>query len=156
MTLYAHQNRIIEDNPTKTGLFLGTGSGKTRIALLLARGSTLVICPKTQKEDGNWEREASSLGLKVPLTVISKEKFRATASQLLRYDTVIVDECHTVLGMTANTRYRNGREIPKASQLFEALYSYLRRTKPDRIYLLSATILKSPFTVFAARCILNS
>ena len=36
-------------------LFLGTG--KTRTALCLAEGNTLVICPKQQREDKTWERE---------------------------------------------------------------------------------------------------
>ena len=46
--LYEHQLKIITDNRKKTGIFLGTGSGKTLIALSLARGKTLIIAPKTQ------------------------------------------------------------------------------------------------------------
>lgn len=160
MKLYAHQQKIIDDDPKKCGLFLGTGSGKTRIALLLARGKTLVICPKTQKEDGNWEREWQMMlndGVKniESLTTISKETFRRDHEQIQRYNTVIVDEAHTCLGVTPNVRQRNRQTIPRASQLFEALEEYLERTKPSRLYLCTATIMKSPFTVWAAGVLLG-
>jgi len=145
MQLFSHQKAIIEADPKKTGLFLGTGSGKTRIALELARGETLVICPKTQKEDGNWERELKN---KI-VTVISKETFRRDHAKLGRFNTVIVDECHTTAGVTPSVRYRNKQAIPKASQLFEALEAFLTRTCPDRLYLLTATPIRSPMTIFA-------
>lgn len=157
MKLYAHQKQIIDDAPKKIGLFLGTGSGKTRIALLLARGKTLVICPKTQREDHNWERELE--GIKNPhrisLRVVSKEEFRRDATSLPRFDTVIVDEAHTCLGVTPNTRQRKRIPIPKASQLFEALNWYVQFHKPERIYLCTATIIKSPMTVWGAGKILG-
>lgn len=158
------------DNPEWTGLWLGTGTGKTRTALSLAKGDILVICPKTQKEDRNWEREQlaivqAAVGrykgdekvkvMKDRLTVMSKEEFRRDAATLPRFNTVIVDEAHTCLGMTPNTRQRAKETIPKASQLYEALDAYLRRTKPDRLYLCTATIMKSPFTVYAAGCLLG-
>lgn len=152
MILYDHQQKIIEEDKPKAGLFLGTGSGKTRIALLLAKGRTLVIAPKTQVLDKNWEREYGKLlfrGFDM-LTVISKETFRRDHAKLPAYDTVIVDEAHTVLGVTPNVRYRNRKPIPKTSQLFEALEAYLRRTKPARMYLCTATIIRSPMTVWAA------
>ena len=158
MQLYSHQQHIIDEDPKKCGLFLGTGSGKTRIALMLARGSTLVICPKTQKEDRNWEREAQTIGHLFrghDFTTISKETFRRDHATLPAYDTVIVDEAHTCLGVTPNTRYRNKKEIPKASQLYEALEEYLERTKPKRLYLATATIMKSPMTVLAAAFVLD-
>lgn len=149
-TLYEHQQKIIKEDKKKAGLFLGTGSGKTRIALLLARGNTLVICPKTQAEDKNWEREAKKLGmLPQDLYVISKETFKKLAPTLPQFRTVIVDEAHTTLGVTPNIRYRKKQAIPKASQLFEALDEYLRRCPPERFYLVTATIIRSPMTVWA-------
>lgn len=163
--LYAHQQKIIDEDPKKCGLFLGTGAGKTRTALLLARGEILVICPKTQKEDQNWEREYKKIVvdklekyskwqaypvIKPRLTVMSKEEFRRDAHALPRFDTVIVDEAHTCLGVTPNIRYRNRQPIPKASQLYEALEAFLARTKPERLYLCTATIMKSPMTVWGA------
>lgn len=170
MNLYAHQQKIIKEDPLQCGLWLGTGSGKTRIALLLARGSTLVVAPKTQVEDKNWEREYLSLATMdmsngseeatwklndVDLTVISKETFRRDAHLLPRFDTVIVDETHTCLGVRPNTRQVNRKAVPDASQLYEALQTYLKRTKPTRLYLCTASIMKSPFTVWAAGTLLG-
>lgn len=161
MKLYDHQLRIIDDDPKQTGFWLGTGSGKTRTSLMVARGEMLVICPKTQKEDGNWEREyqhlldAGAAKSIQSLTTISKETFRRDHEQMQRYDTVIVDEAHTMLGLTPNTRQRKRVTIPKASQLFEALDEYLARTKPARLYLCTATIMKSPMTVLAAKWLLK-
>lgn len=153
--IYQHQSDIIRDDPKKTGLWLGTGSGKTLIALSLARGKTLVICPKTQKEDRNWEREAQKNKLLVDLTVISKEAFRRDWEHLPRYDTVIVDEAHTCLGVTPNVRQRKKVIVPRASQLFEALQTYLFIHKPARLYLCTATIMRSPMTVWAAATLLG-
>ena len=147
--------KIIREDPHKTGLFLGTGSGKSLIALSLARGKTLVIAPKTQVLDGNWEREVAKNKLKVKLTVMSKETFRRDAHRLQEYDTVIVDEAETCLGVTPNIRWRNKQAVPKASQLFEALTDYLTKAKPKRIYLCTATIVRSPMTVWGAAKILG-
>lgn len=158
MKLYDHQVKIIEEDPKQVGLFLGTGSGKTLTALLLAKGKTLVICPKTQKEDRNWEREAKknqSFLFLESLTVISKETFRRDWKDLPKFDTIIVDEAHTCLGVTPNLRWRNKKQIPKASQLFEALDSYLAYNKPERLYLCTATIMRSPMTVWAAAKLLG-
>lgn len=151
MKLYDHQQKIIETDPKKTGLFLGTGSGKTRIALILAVKNTLVIAPKTQVEDKNWYRESDILEKSdFTLTVISKETFRRDWESLPYFDTIIIDECHTVLGVTPNTRQRNKKIIPKTSQLFEALQGYIAKNPPQRLYLLTATILRSPMTVWGA------
>lgn len=155
MTLYAHQARIIDDNPQKCGLFLGTGSGKSRIALALARGKTLVICPKTLRESRTWEREAEKMKIAINLTVMSKEAFRRDSESLPRFDTVIVDEAETCLGVTPNTRQRKRVTIPKASQIFEALEAFLLRTNPEQLYLCTATITRSPMTVWAASKLLG-
>lgn len=160
MNLYKHQETIVNADPKRCGLFLGTGSGKTRIALRLARGHALIIMPKTQYEDENWGREFRLL-MDGPIrydsqhgpheiTCMSKETFKKIAPTLRAFDTVIVDEAHTMLGVTPNTRWRGRVEIPKASQLFEALDEYIERTKPERFYLCTATIVKSPMTVWAA------
>lgn len=154
-TFYDHQQKIVADDPMKTGLWLGTGSGKTRIALSLAKGPTLVIAPKTQKEDKNWEREAKAINFSYPLKVISKEEFRRDADSLPAYQTVIGDEAHTLLGVTPNARWSKGKQLPKTSLLFEALESYIKRTKPPRLYLCTATIMRSPMTVWGAARILG-
>lgn len=153
--LYDHQKKIIDENKKYCGLWLGTGSGKTLIALHLAKGKTLIIAPKTQREDKNWEREVQKNNMDVDITVISKETFRKEAKTLPRYDTVIGEEAHTLLGVTPNIRWKNKQPIPKTSQLFEEFDYYVKRTKPERIYLCTATIVKSPMTVWGACKILG-
>lgn len=147
--LYEHQQRIINEDKKKCGLFLGTGSAKTRTALELAEGSVLVICPKQQREDRTWERNADKFGIIVNLTVISKEDLRRDWGTLPRYDTVIIDECHNNLGVTAETRQRKGVQIPKTSQIFEATYRYLVNCNPSRLYLCSATPVSKPMNLWA-------
>jgi hypothetical protein len=137
--LYEHQKRIIQENKTHCGLFTGTGSSKTRTALHLAEGKTLVICPKQQREDKTWQVENEKWETNVDLTVISKEEFRRDYKKLPVYDTVIIDECHNNLGVTPYLRQRNKMQIPKASQLFETTLIYLVSNPPKRLYLCSAT-----------------
>ena len=86
---------------------------------------------------------------------MSKEEFRRDHETLPRYDTVIGDEAHTLLGVMPNARYRKGKLIPQASQTYEAFDAYIKRTKPARIYLPTATIMRSPMTVWAASQILG-
>lgn len=155
MQLYQHQKEIIDADPLKTGLFLGTGSGKTRTALALAKGRVFVVCPKTQRDDQNWQREVENMGIEVNLTVMSKEDFRRDVSKLGVFDTIIIDEAHTCLGVTPNIHYKNRMPRPKASQLFYALKEYIEKTKPTRVYLVTATIVKSPITVWGAGVILG-
>lgn len=156
MSLYDHQRKIIEDDPKECGLFLGTGSAKTRTALELALEPILVVAPKTQVDDANWERENKKWGINKDLTVISKEAFRRDSETLPGvFNTVIFDEVHTCLGVTPNTRQRKGRTIPRSSQLYEAAESYLARTKPKRLYLCTATIVKNPMTVWGAARLLG-
>jgi len=147
--LYDHQTRILSENKKKCGLFLGTGSAKTRTALELAEGSTLVICPKQQREDKTWQVNADKFGLVVNLTVISKEDFRRDWRELPAYDTVIIDECHYNLGVLPEMRQRKGVQIPKTSQIFEATYNYLRKNPPTRLYLCSATPASKPMNIWA-------
>lgn len=155
MKLYEHQQRIVNEDLKKCGIFQGTGSGKTRTALMLARGNILVVCPKTQKEDQNWEREAGWFNWIPNVETISKETFRRDHATLPPYDTLIFDEAHAVLGVTPNTRQRKGNEIPRTSQLFEAAEHYIARTKPQRLYLVTATIMRSPMTVWGAARLLG-
>lgn len=147
--LYDHQKKILEDNKTHCGIFTGTGSAKTRTALELAEGSTLVICPKQQREDQTWQRNAEKFRIIINLTVISKEDLRRDWAILGYYDTVIIDECHNNLGVTPETRMRKGKEIPKTSQIFEATFMFLNRHKPKRLYLCSATPVSKPMNMWA-------
>lgn len=151
----AHQQEVINDDRPKTGLWWGAGSGKTYTALSLAQGKTLIICPKTIKDEGTWQRNLQQSGLKRNITVVSKEEFRRDWDILPYFDTVIGDELHTLCGVTPNTRQRKRVIIPKTSQLFEALDNYLHKHKPKRFYGLSATIMKSPMTVWGAAKLLG-
>jgi hypothetical protein len=166
MKLYVHQQKILKEDPKKTGLFLGTGSGKTLTALLLAREYVVVICPKTQKEDRTWERQAEKIPVEMrrwkEIKVMSKEEFRRDWQDLAdrigtdgAHFTVIVDEAHTCLGATPNVRYVKKVAIPKNSQTFDALQAFIAQVNPGRLYLCTATIIKSPMTVWAAGVVLG-
>jgi superfamily II DNA or RNA helicase len=155
MQLFQHQLDIIRDDKKKAGLFLGTGSGKTLTALLLARGKTLVICPKTTRDDQTWPRQMAKANLSLELTVMSKEEFRRDWERLPRFQTVIVDEAHTVAGVLPAVRWRNKRPIPRASQLFEALDDFLTKTSPERFYALTATPTRSAMVVWGLQKLLG-
>lgn len=157
-TLFSHQKTIIDENPVKCGFWLGTGSSKTRIALELAEGKTLVICPKTQKEDQNWERENLKWNCGVNLTVLSKETFKKYVSCGmidLDYETVIVDEAETCLGATPNISWVKKQPVVKASETFNRLCDFIAKCAPKRLYLVTATITRSPMTVWAAAKLLG-
>lgn len=149
MKLFKHQQDIISDDPKKCGLFLGTGSGKTLTALSLAEGKTLVVAPKTTRDDKTWQKNLAKLGKSLHLTVISKEDLRRDFLHLGQYDTVIFDESHTIAGVTPSMCYRNKKQIPKTSQVFEAALHFIKVNPPKRLYLLTATPIRSPMTVLA-------
>lgn len=153
--LYSHQVKIIDEDRLKCGLFLGTGASKTRTALCMAEGHTLVICPKQQRDDTTWERENDKWGTKVDLTVISKEDIRKMGGSLTRYETVIIDESHSVFGITPDTIQRKGVQYPKTSQIFEATKNFIERTKPKRLYLLSATPVPKPMSMWGIGVLLG-
>lgn len=156
MQLYQHQQKIVDEDPKKCGLFLGTGGGKTLTALSLAYGRTLVICPKTTRDDKTWEKNLNKLWSTrqimdpyVVLTVLSKEDFKRDVSTLGKFDTVIIDEAHTVCGVSPALKWKNKKAYPKASQLYESLLEYLETNPPERLYLLTATPIRSPMAVYA-------
>jgi len=159
MQNYNHQQKIIDADPIKRGLFLGTGSGKTRTVLQLARGKTLVICPKTIRDEKTWGREMMSLllfNLKITdLVVLSKEDFKKQADTLERFDTVIADEAHTVSGIHPATFQKNYVKYPKTSQIYAKLVYYIAKTKPQRVYLLTATPMPNPMVVYGLGTILG-
>jgi superfamily II DNA or RNA helicase len=149
MQLFQHQKEIIADDKKKCGLFLGTGSAKTATALHLARGNILVITPKLQKEEENFIREANKWSLEKKITSLSKEQFKKVADTLPYFDTVIIDEAHTVAGVTPNIQWIKKQPHPKSSELFKSVMRYLDKHKPERLYLLTATPIRSPMTVYA-------
>lgn len=149
LKLYDIQKHIIYEDKTKTGIFLGTGVGKTITALILAKGNILVICPKQQKLDETWEKNDKKFELGKDITSISKETFRRDWDILPKFDTIIFDECHNNLGVLPETRQRKGRQIPKTSQIFEASYLYLQKYPPKRLYFCSATPVTKPMHLWA-------
>jgi superfamily II DNA or RNA helicase len=153
--LYEHQKKIISENKLKCGLFLGTGASKTRTALELAEGETLIICPKQQRDDHTWERENTKWETGVNLTVVSKEDIRKMWDTLPRYQTVIIDECHNNLGVMPAYSYVKGVQVPKTSQIFEATKNFIKKTKPKRLYLLSATPIPKPMSMWAIGILLD-
>ena len=153
--LYNHQKKIIEENPLKSLMALGTGTGKSRICLELAEGSTLIVVPKQLREDKNWQRNAEKFGIICNLTVISKEDLRSDWDSLPAFDTVIFDECHNHFGVLPETRQRKGVQIPKTSQVFEATFCYLRKFPPKRLYFASATPVTKPMNLWAVATLLG-
>ncbi len=157
-TLYKHQQDIVDTDPKKCGLFLGTGSGKTRTALALARGKTLIIAPKTTRDDKTWERNLATfsfVGKSTIIHVISKETFRRDWEKLPYYNTLIGDEIHTMCGISPVFKWVNKKPVPKTSQLFDAMYGYIQKHNPERLYLLTATPVRNPLAVFALMCLLG-
>lgn len=157
MKLYKHQEDLIKKDPKKTGIWWGTGTGKTLAALSLAEGNTLVITTKTVRDDKTWERQFGKIisSKVIFLKVISKEDLRRDYESFPRFNTVIIDESHTICGLTPNVRYVKKQPIPKASQLFDSCKQYLTRISPDRLYLCTATPIKNPMSVLAAAWLLN-
>lgn len=156
MNLFAHQQKLLDLNPSKYLLAWGTGTGKTGTALMLAQKNCdrfLVICPKTLKE--NWRREVVRwLGLqpmvfdaKHPsygqITIISKEEFRKFSDVLPGFDGVIVDEAHTFAGLT--------------SQLSKSLHKYFRKHLIEYRWFLTATpFLRNAFNIFVLGRLLDA
>ena len=137
--LYDHQKKIIREDKLKCGLFLGTGASKTRTALHLAEGSTLVICPKQQRDDETWQRENEKWQTKKVLWVISKEDIRKQWDTLPNFTTVIIDECF-VKGTKILTRfgYENIENIKEGDIVANAtgygkVYKTIKNTT-DRLF----------------------
>lgn len=143
------QKKIIADNKLKTGIFLGTGVGKTLAALVLAEGSILVIAPKQQMLDQTWQKNAKKFDLDKNLTVINYDMFWRKPEQWKLYDTVILDEGHRALGVLPETRQRKKVSIPKASKTFEAILEFLHAYPPKRFYVCTATPMGKPMNVWA-------
>jgi len=156
MEFYQHQKNILQENKQKCGLFLGTGSGKTRVAAALAEGVTLVICPKQQAVDKTWEKEWEAQHKNSLLYVLSKEQFKKCITVAGSFfvngckypDTIIVDEAHTVAGVTPFTRQKHYQKYPKTSQIYDAVHRYINTSNPKRVYLLTATPVPQPMAVW--------
>jgi|15BtaG_2_1085339.scaffolds.fasta_scaffold04457_2 superfamily II DNA or RNA helicase len=156
MQLYNHQQTIVDDDMDKCLLALGTGAGKTFTALHLAVGKTLVIAPKTVRDDRVWENNLDKSGVtNVSLTVISKEDFRLDKFPRIHYDTIIGDEAHVLAGVTPDMRTVKRKPVPKCSKIYEKFMEYIQEFPPKRLYLATATPIRSPMTVYGLGAMLG-
>jgi len=156
-TIAPHQQAFKDTARDYEGCWFGTGCTKTRTCLYAVQeyeGSILVLAPKTTVQKKQWQYEAEVLKMKTPV-VMSKETFRRDHQSLPKYDVLILEEAHYFLGVTPYTRQRNKVKIPKASQLYEAVQWYIKKYKPKRVILATATPNKTPMSVWAAAQILG-
>jgi len=137
ITLYPHQQRLVDQNPSKHLLAFGTGTGKTILALALADKNSVnavIIVPKALKE--NWRRNVDSLYPNLSHIVVSKEEFRRDWNDIPKYNAIIIDEMH----FFGNLK----------SQMSKSLQKYIKKHDPKYIWGLSATpFCSSPMNVFA-------
>lgn len=143
------QKTIITDDKNITGIFLGTGVGKTLPSLILGQGKILVICPKQQLLDHTWQDNSEKFNLGKDVTVINYDMFWRKWEEIPHYDTVILDEAHRAAGVLPETRQRNRVQIPKASKTHEAILLYLKKHQPTRFYTATATPKGKPMNVWA-------
>ncbi len=168
MSYYAHQQQVIDekDQPDRLcfGNFRGTGSGKTRTTVAVAEGLTLVVCPKTQADEGIWQTEWLFQNKPERLVVYSKEQFKL-AVQKYEKDlwqicqgwptTIIFDEAHTVAGIQPEERQRSNKKFPKMSDIFEAALMYRNAAKPKRVIPATATPAPNPMALFGLGVLLG-
>lgn len=152
---YEIQKQIITDDRKITGIFLGTGVGKTLPSLVLGEGRILVICPKQQKVDETWQKNDKKFTLGKDITVINYDMFWRRPEEWEEFDTVILDEGHRAAGVYPDTRQRNKIVIPKTSKTFEAILVYLQKFPPKRLYVCTATPKGKAMNVWAIAQILG-
>jgi superfamily II DNA or RNA helicase len=157
--LFAHQDLIVKEGRTHALLGLGTGTGKTMTALLLARRHgtrALVIGPKITKEVGTWHNECIALGINPSfVTMVSREEFRRDWAVIPYHDVLIGDEAHTLMGAYPTKHRKNKVWVPKASQICEAMMGWAGKHKPKAIYLCSATPDRNPMVIWAMGVLLG-
>ncbi len=125
MKLYKHQQQIVDLNPEKHLLAWETGTGKTIAAIELSKKSVglgLVIVPKSLKQQ--WLEQVGKPHF-VNLKIYTKEEFRRDWDKLPFRNCLIIDECHYFSGIK--------------SQMHKSLIAYVKKHKPQYIYLLTAT-----------------
>jgi superfamily II DNA or RNA helicase len=134
--LYAHQQKVIDQNPDKYLLAHDTGAGKSLTSIELAKRkgtATLIICPKALAQ--NWKRELDKHGFTLPNLIITKETFRRDWDKLELFPTVIVDEAHFFAGRT--------------SAMSKALMKYFKKHRTPYRYLLTATpYMSTPWNIY--------
>ena len=142
--LYAHQQRILDRNPKRFLIAHGTGTGKTLLALELAKknaATALIIVPKAIKTQ--WQVQAGAYNPKH--LVVTKEEFRKDMRgwrKIGRYDAVIADEAHYFTGQ---------------SHMKSALMAYIKIHNPTCVWLLTATpYLSTPLNIYRLGLLLGA
>jgi superfamily II DNA or RNA helicase len=133
MELYSHQQKLLELNPKRYGIFWQGGLGKTIMALELAKKNNsrvLIVCPKLIKL--TWQREVANYPM-LEHKIVSKEEFRRDWDTYPKYDTICFDESHFV---------------SHNSQMTKALAKYIKRHNPTYRYLLTGTPYSDPFSIY--------
>ncbi len=148
----AIQTEILAYDPHRYLISAGTGAGKTLLALMLSEGKVLVVSPKTNRIDANFARDAKLIGMEPP-SHISKEDFKKNEPGFC--DTLILDEAEFAFGTQATTYRKGGVEHIKHSQIHEALYDYIQKYQPERIYFLSATPCEKRFQAWSCARLLG-
>jgi len=139
MKLYKHQQTLLDKNPDKCLIAWEVGTGKTLMALSLAKKAVypMVICPKSLKEQ--WREQCD-------YPVRTKEEFRS-GKDSVSSDCLIIDEAHFFFGMQG---------VKKRSGMLKALLGYIKKHDPKYIYLLTGTpYMSTPWNIFAAGKILG-
>jgi len=152
LSLNEIQKEILANDPKRYLISASTGSGKTALSLLLAEGTILVVSPKTNRIDQNFKRDAELVGIEPPQH-ISKEDFVKTEPPAC--DTLILDECEWAFGVEPNTYRKNGFEHIKTSKVHDAVFQYIQKHQPKRVYLLSATPCEKRMQAWAAARLLG-
>lgn len=125
MKLYKHQEKILELNPKRYGIFSGTGTGKTITALALAQKNNvavLVVCPKQVRR--KWHEAMVMMG--VEGEVMGRDRFRIDCKKVRPYQAIIWDEAHVGIG---NMK----------SQMWKALMGYIKVHSVEYVWLLTGT-----------------
>jgi len=133
ITLYKHQQKILDINPKKYGIFWQGGLGKTILALELAKKNNqdaLIICPKLIKL--TWERECLNYSDQKH-KIVSKEEFRRDWDKYSKYNMTIIDESHF---------------FSHKSKMTNSLLKYNRKHNSEYRYLLTGTPYSDPFSIY--------
>ena len=143
LTLYKHQQEIIDENPQRYGLFHDMGTGKTITLLALAQRNnviSLIVCPKALKAQWlDYVRDWSA-----PHKVMTKEEFKKyeALKQIPPYEAIIIDECHHFSNIT--------------SSLYKQMKRYLAKNNPTYRWIASGTPYRSSaMNIFALATLLG-
>lgn len=127
MKLYAHQQKIIDDDPKKAILAWEMRTGKTLPASIWIdkpqrSGNTFIITPKANVRD--WQKIGTSA------VILTKEQFKKYVKMIKNPTAIVVDEAHY---------FASGLFVKGRSQLATALYTLLKENPNCDVLLLTAT-----------------